>query len=240
MKDQLMDLVQHTHALGFIDLIKITGEDTQTNIEAAAADRSVILQGTFAEPVTEFANNTFGMPNLAKLNTLLGLPEYKDNAVVDVTRQGEAIAGVHFENESGDFQNDYRFMGQKVIEEQLRSLKFRGCAWNVELTPNLASITRLKHMALANAEETIFDVSTSGTDLVFSFGDHSTHAGKFVFQNHIEGTLTKEWSYPVAAVLGILGLTGDATMRFSNDGVCQITINSGVGEYNYLLPAQMK
>jgi hypothetical protein len=70
MRDYLLDIVQHTHGLGIIDLVKITGTDSETVIDALAEDRSVIVQARFKNPVPEFVG-TFGMPNLAKLNTIL-------------------------------------------------------------------------------------------------------------------------------------------------------------------------
>ena len=41
-------------------------------------------------------------------------------------------------------------------------------------------------------------------------------------------------------VISILDLTGDKVMRISDDGATQITVNSGIAEYNYILPAQRK
>jgi hypothetical protein len=41
-------------------------------------------------------------------------------------------------------------------------------------------------------------------------------------------------------VIGILDLTGDKVMRISDDGAAQITVNSGIAEYNYILPALSK
>ena len=51
MKDYLLDIVQHTHSLGFISLVKITGDDKETTIEGLAEDRSVILKGMFHKTV---------------------------------------------------------------------------------------------------------------------------------------------------------------------------------------------
>ena len=42
MKDNLQDLIQHTHGLGCIDLIKVSGTDTETTVNAVAEDKSVI------------------------------------------------------------------------------------------------------------------------------------------------------------------------------------------------------
>ena len=54
MKDTLLDIIQHTSALGFIDLIKVTGTDTNTTINAIAEDKSVIISGTFKNPHADF------------------------------------------------------------------------------------------------------------------------------------------------------------------------------------------
>ena len=79
MKDYLQDIVQHTHSLGFIDLVKVTGDANTTSLDSLSEDRSVIVQAQFKNPVPEFVG-TFGMPNLGKLNTILGIPEYKEDA----------------------------------------------------------------------------------------------------------------------------------------------------------------
>ena len=39
MRDALLDIVQHTHNLGVLDLVKITGSDKETTISAMAEDR---------------------------------------------------------------------------------------------------------------------------------------------------------------------------------------------------------
>ena len=43
MKDILQDVVAKTHALGFLTLVKVTGDETSTTVESMAEDRSVIL-----------------------------------------------------------------------------------------------------------------------------------------------------------------------------------------------------
>ena len=49
MIDVLRDIVKHTYGLGFLELVKITGTDSETAIDSMAEDRSVILQGTFKQ-----------------------------------------------------------------------------------------------------------------------------------------------------------------------------------------------
>lgn len=243
MRDHLLDIVKNTYGLGIIDLVKVTGTDSETSIEALAEDRSVIVQAKVNNPVPEFIG-TFGMPNLGKLNTILGIPEYKEDAKISLTTQekeGVAIpTGLHFENKAGDFKNDYRFMSQEIVADKLKTVKFRGVNWNVEFEPTVANIQRLKFQASANSEETTFTAKTEGTDLKLFFGDHSSHAGNFVFQSGVTGSLSKGWSWPVSAFIAILGLAGDKTVRISDEGAAQITVNTGLATYNYILPAQSK
>ena len=240
MRDQLLDLVQHTYDLGCIDLIKIIGTTEKTAISATAEDRSIVVDASFAQPMNEFLG-TFGMPNLAKLKVLLNLSEYRENAQIEVTQQSrngaDVPVGIHFENATGDFQNDYRFMANEVIQEKLKTPKFKGATWDVQFEPTLAGIQRLKMQAQANSEEPNFQVATDSGNLKFLFGDRSTHAGEFVFQPNISGNLKGRWMYKVKQVISILDLVGDKTMRISDSGVMQITVNSGVAEYNYILPA---
>lgn len=240
MKDHLLDLVEHTLKLGVIDLVKITGDDKETNIAGLAEDRSVVIEGKFAGPVADFIGN-FGMPNLSKLNVLLNLQEYKDNAKLSVTRKATGEPdGINFENATGDFKNNYRFMASEIVNEKLKTVKFKGVNWNIEFEPTVASILRLKMQAQANAEEVNFQAKTENGDLKFFFGDHSTHAGNFVFQSGVTGQLKRAWAWPIKTVISILDLTGDKTFKISDDGAAMITVNSGLATYNYILPAQSK
>ena len=243
MKDHLLDIVQHTHGLGVIDLVKIVGTENETILEAIAENRSVILQAKFKGPIADFIG-TFGMPNLGKLNTVLNIPEYKENAVITVSTQNKneetVPVGVHFENKTGDFKNDYRFMSAEIVNDKLKTVRMKQVAWNIDIVPSAASIQRLKFQASANSEENNFIAKTENNDLKFYFGDHSSHAGNFVFQAGVTGALTKNWSWPVNAVLSILNLAGDKKFSISDEGAAQITVNSGLATYNYILPAQSK
>jgi hypothetical protein len=242
MKDILQDVVAHTHALGFLSLVKVTNEEG-TQIDSMAEDRSVILSATTHNSVAEFVG-TFGMPNLDKLALHLKNPEYKDNAKIEVVqaeRNGETVpTHIHFENAAGDFQNDYRFMNKAIIEEKLKTVKFKGANWDVTFQPSMASIARMKLMSAAHSEETVFTVKTEDNNLVFYFGDASTHAGSFVFEAGVSGSLSHSWSWPVAQVQAILNLDGDVTMSISDQGAMQISVDSGMVKYDYILPAQSK
>lgn len=243
MKDYLKDLIEHTHGLGNIDLIKVTGTDKETTINAVAEDKTVIVSGTFKTPISEFIG-TFGMPNLGKLKTIIGFEEYDENAVINVTkvnRDGEDIpTTIHFETQGGDFVNDYRLMNKTIVEEKVKSVTFKGAAWGIEFQPSIAGIQRLKKQASANSEEPNFTTKTDNGDLKIYFGDPSTHSGNFVFQAGVNGSLAKQWMWPVKQFISIMDQVGDKTVRISDAGATEITVDSGIATYRYLLPAQTK
>ena len=243
MQDLLKDIVSHTHNLGFLNIVKITGTEDKTHIDSMADDRTVIMYAETANPTPDMIG-IFGMPQLNKLKYNLDCPEYKENAKIDVVKQdrnGETIpVGLHFENEAGDFKNDYRFMNTEIINEKLKTVKFRGVKWDVEINPTVQSIQRFQFQASANTEHTTFLAKTDGDKLKFTFGDQSTHGGEFIFATGVSGNLNKGWTWPVASVLSILKIAdaNNAKVSFSNEGAMQIELDSGIATYKYIIPAQ--
>lgn len=244
MRDHLLDIVQHTHGLGVIDMIKVTGTTEGTAVNAFdQATKTVVLNAEFKAPIAEFVG-VFGMPNLDRLNTILNLPVYKENAKITVSKQKdtegtEVPSGINFENETGDFKNNYRFMSTAVINDQLKNVKMKPVKWGVEVTPTAASIQKLKFQAQAHSDATFFSSRTENGELKFFFGDASSHAGSFTFAT-TSGSLSKQLNWPVAVVNSILSLPGDKSFKISDDGVAEITVDSGLAVYHYMLPAQTK
>jgi len=240
MRDYLLDLVEHTYDLGCIDLVKIVGDTSKTEIVGLAEDLSVVIRGNFHNPAADFVG-TFGMPNLGKLKTLLNLQEYREDAKLAITTgsTGEPD-GINFENKIGDFKNNYRLMASGIVSEKLKTAKIRPVTWHIEFEPTNAAIQRMKWQMSANAEEVNFQAKTENGDLKFFFGDHSTHSGNFVFHPGVSGQLKRAWSWPAKQFVSIMDLTGDKKVRISDDGAAEITVDSGLAVYQYLLPAQSK
>ena len=243
MKDYLLDLIQHTYGLGVIELVKVEGTDTETKISAYAEDKTVIVTGTFKTPIDGF-QGVFGMPNLSKLKTILSFDDYDDNAKITVNKKDEngvqVPTTIHFETQVGDFVNDYRLMSRAIVDDKVKTVTFKGATWDVEFEPTVAGVMRLKKQASANNEELNFKTKTDNGDLKIYFGDPSTHSGNFVFQPDVAGNLTKAWNWPVKVFLAIMDLPGDKVVRFSDAGAAEITVDSGIANYRYLLPAQAK
>jgi len=239
MRDELLDLIEHTHSLGCVELIKITGTDTETAIEGVADDRSVIIQAKFHKPISEFVG-TFGMPTMSSLKTIFGISEYDEGAKITV--QHDDVKGpvsMKFENAAGDFTNDYRFMVKEIVEGLLKTVKFKGVKWNVTFEPSVIAIQRLKFQRAVSDDPT-FLMKTENGELNVMFGDPSTHAGKFVFEKNIEGEIKEPYHWPVDRIISILDLSGDKVFQVSDDGAAQIIVDSGIAEYTYILPAHTK
>ena len=206
-----------------------------------AEDRSVIVTAKTHKAVSEF-DGVFGMPNLTKLKTILGFDEYDEHATIQMTHQqqnGIAIpAAIHFETKNNDFINDYRLMGQAIVEDKIRDVKFQGATWSVDFEPKVASVIRLKKQAQANSEETLFTVKTENGNLKLFFGNMSTHSGNFIFESNVSGALNRSWQWPIRPFLSILDLLGDKRVYISDQGAMRITVDSGLIDYEYLLPAQ--
>ena len=243
MRDYLLDIVKHTHGVGNIEAVKVVSTDATTEIEAKDDNNFVVVKAKYKSAIPGL-DGTFGMPNLSKLNTILNIPEYKENANITVNireRNGEQEPfSMKFENATGDFKNDFRFMQKELMEEKLASVRFKGANWDVEVQPHSASVARFKMQAQANSEESLFVAKVEEGDLKFFFGDDSGHTGNFVFQPSVSGNLSQSWKYPVSEVMNILNLTGDITMKFSDMGAAMIEVDNGLAVYEYILPAQSK
>ena len=243
MKDILQDIVSHTQNLGFLTTVKVTGTENKTTFNSMAEDRSVIMEAETVAPYPDMIG-VFGMPQLQKLKYLLDGNEYKEDAKITVTfaeRNGETIpVGIHFENKDGDFKNDYRFMNTEIINEKMKTVKFRGVKWDVELEPTVASVQRFNFQAGAHSEHPTFLAKTDNGNLKFMFGDASTHAGEFVFATGVSGKLDRGWTWPVLPILSILKVAdvNNTKMSLSNEGAIQITLDSGLATYKYIIPAQ--
>jgi hypothetical protein len=243
MKAILQDIISHTHNLRFLSLVKISGTNQETRIDSMSDDRKVVLFGKTHMPYSEM-QGVFGMPQLNKLKYNLDCPEYAENATISVitdTRNGTVQpVGIHFENQAGDFKNDYRFMNTEIINDRLKSIKFNSVKWDLELEPTLHAVQRFQMQAAANSEQTTFSTKTVDGNLKFIFGDASSHAGEFVFAHNVKGTLKKTWSWPITNVLTILKLVevNNSKISISDAGALMITLDSGLAVYQYIIRAE--
>lgn len=240
MRDYLLDVIKNTFGLGKINIVKITGTADETRLSAIADERLFVVTAQFHNPIADFIG-TFGMPNLNRLNAIVNAEEYREGAILRVWQESNEPAGIDFKNKTGDFNNRYRFMSKSIADKMSPDISFKGAKWHVEFEPSILSIQRMRSQATINSDETAFTVKTdSNQNLLFKFGDPSSLSGEFIFQTGISGQLPSERFYPSQAVLNILSLNGDKVMKLSADGIMCITVDSGLGLYEYAVPSLSK
>jgi hypothetical protein len=243
-RDIVQDIVKHTAGLGFITSVKVTGTDESTTLDAMDADRTVILQAKLHNTVEEF-NGEFGLGNLGFLAGVTGLGNYQtDDATVEVVaRDRNGVSSPdHLMFKDADGNTDqYRFMSKEIIEQTLQTVKFKGVEWDVTLEPTKAKVNELQQVAgIYGGIEPNFTVKTEGTDLIVTVGAaDGSFTGKRTFAQNVNGEITEGYAWPLAQVLAILklGMSGTCVMQISKKGALMISVDSGIGKYDYILPA---
>jgi hypothetical protein len=246
MKDIVLDIVRHTSGLGIIDSLKVTGTAEETQIAAIDQDKTVILNAKLHKPEGDFVGE-FGMGNLGFLNGVCNLYA-KDGTSVDVVKANrngvDLPETLVFKDPDGN-SDKYRLMSKEVIDTQIQTVKFKGATWDVTFEPTKAKVQDLAQAAsIYSSIEPTFTVRTDNGNLVFELGSANggSHFGKRTFANNVGGTIKGDLSFPLNQFLNILklGMGGICAVNFSNQGACMISVDSGIGLYNYILPAMTR
>lgn len=242
--DNIKDIIGHTFGLGFIKELKIsTDSDFKTTIGAMAEDRSVVIYGSLKKPIEEI-DTTVGFQNISVLNGYLKYPPFnEDDAVVSVSR--ELRGGVDVPSEikfsSGNgHEASYRFMGPTAVEN-IRIPRFKGAEWNLTFSPTLQNLKDLQYFnGVLGGFESVFVPVVENGNLQFDIGSGAMHRSSIHIQDNVEGTFNGKWSFPLSEVLSVLKLSenSDCTMSFSENGVLKIEVDSGLGQYEYMIPAR--
>ena len=245
MKDYLLDIAKHTVPLSAFVHLRVDGTNDATQISATETERHMVLMAKMHKPVKEF-KGTFGIPNLALLNTLLNIPEYtteKSKSTMTKIECADAEpqpATIHFENEKGDFKNDFRLMGKQVIDNLSPAIKkFNVKSWPIEFVPAVSAMQRLKYQTSAHPEEKTVTFKIEGGNITAQLGDASNHSGSFMFQSGVSEGERHNVIVPVAFVNSVFNLPGDKMVQMGDLGL-MITIDSGLATYNYIFPTQVK
>jgi hypothetical protein len=242
LKSVILDIVKHTSGLGIINNIKITSVDGVTNLAAMDVDKTVILTARLHDVVPEFAGE-FGMGNLGLLNSLTKLSNYQtpDSSITveRAMRNGEDTPTTLVFQDSEGNKDQYRFMSKEIVDQAMKVATFRGAKWAIQIEPALKRITQLAEVAsIYSGIDPAFSVKTEKGSLIFEVGNAEGGViGRRVFAENVKGELTTKWSWPLQTFLSILKLGGAITVRFSDQGACQIDVDSGIGIFSYILPA---
>ena len=240
MRDYLLDIVKHTLPMSAFNQLRVDSNDGSTSISATESERQLVVQARTHAAIPQF-QGTFGLPNLNLLNTLLNIPEYDDSATINFElKEGEEVVPfkLHFKNAAGDFENDFRLMSRKVIED-LEPLLALTAKFPVEFNPTVNSITRLKYQVSANPDERTVQFDVSKGTVRVSVGDSSSHSGSFVFATGVDESSNYNFDVPSAYVLPALNMDGDKKIQIGEIGL-KITVDSGLISYDYMIPMASK
>jgi hypothetical protein len=245
IKDILKDVLKHTHGLGIFEMVKITGDLEQTEIQTVDPEKTVIFKGKTVNPVPDFVDATLGLSRMGVLQGYLNYPGFdNEDATVEVVKQernGEEVpTEVAFKSTDGNDAN-YRFMLADVVNQQMKDITFKGAEFNVNIVPTAKNLKDLNYFnGILGAYEATFSPKTDGTELTFHIGDGVSDRAKVHINGDIDGSITRDWKWPLDIVLKILRLSDSANcvMSINDQGLMQIKVLSGLGEYTYLLPAK--
>ena len=241
---ELTDMLAQTHGLGFIEMMKIESSATETKIAAMDDAKTCVIFGTLKEPMQSL-NGTVGLSRMAVLQGYLKFPPFNsDTSTVEIKttlRDGEDVpTEIHFASTSGH-ESSYRFMHKDVIEEQIKVPPFNGATWDVVITNTDGLMKDLGYFnGVLGSFEPVFTAKTDGTDLNFYIGSGATDRATVPVAKNVNGSLTGA-TYKLVETLAILKLAtkaDDCTISFSNKGVIKIEMETGIGKYEYLLPAR--
>lgn len=246
--DNLKDIVKHTHGLGFIETVKVIGDNGKTILEAIdEKNRSVVFFGEMNSPIAELNDSTVGLARIAVLNGYLNFPHFaSDNATIEIQTQnrlGIDVPSEIFFNSNVGHSANYRFMMKDTVNEQVKVPPFKGCMWNVEIEPTSQNLKDLQYFnGVLGGFEPVFTAKVVNGNLELHIGSGTSDRSVVPFTKNVTGSLQHGWSWPLAETLAILklGETGKCTMSFSDQAALQIKIDSGLGVYTYILPAKTK
>lgn len=246
VQDVLKDILKHTHGLGVYEMVRISSnDDGATVIETVNEDKSAIFKGELHAPFEQLDGNTVG---LARMSVLDGYLKYEgftaDDAQVEVVKQNRNGEDIPVEVKLVDAQGTdahYRFMSSEVINQQLKDVKLTKVPnFDVEFMPSMKSLKDLGYFnSVLSAFESTFSPETNNGDLYFNVGDSGGDRTKILIQKGVDGEVSSGLSWPLDLVLKMLKLGAEAetTMHICDQGLIQIRIDSGLGVYNYYLPA---
>ena len=248
LAETLTDILAHTHGLGFIEMIKVDSDKAETKISAMADDRSVVVNGTLKNPLSQL-EGTVGFSRMAVLNGYLKYPKFlEDSSSITIeTTQRDGVdipAEIKFASDDGH-ESSYRFMHKDVVEEQIKVPNFKGATWDVVITANDEIMKDLSYFnsVLGAFEPTFVAKTDANGDLNFYIGSGPTDRATVPIAKSVSGSLTGNLTWPLVETLAILKLASkadDCTLSFSTRGVLKIEMETPVGTYEYLLPARSK
>ena len=245
MKDYIKDLTTYVTSTGFFDKIKVSAGKKEIIVEAMEREKEVILKGKFLAPLDDLQGE-FGLSNLNLLQTIASDPEFA---------MTESVITIDYESQNGqkspstltyvnrsESELHYRFMSKQLVPDQP---KFAEPKWDIVVNPTKANIQQFIWAANGlSTYEQYFIPAVKDKNLRFYIGEDgsATQRGGVVFASNIDVPFQSDHKWKVSLVQSLLkhAETTDCEMAFSVKGAIQITLNTGLAEWKYIIPAKIK
>ena len=240
MKKLLSDIVGQVVPL--FDKIRVTGLDDGTKVEAYTDDKMLFLFADLKTAEPDLSGE-FGLSNLQLLRGLLESPIYKADAAKFKARRIERD-GINYvsELEFGDTaggRTAFRTINPRMLGGRAQQLP---TTWGVSVTPTKAKITEVMQLTGMLAQvEPHFGVTYENRTLFLSIGAKggNSHNASVALATDItcEDDLPLKSVFKSSYFLGVLKNAGNqsCTIRFCNNGLSGILIETEHGAYNYIL-----
>ena len=241
--DILKDVNKYIHGIGVLPAVRINQSKDGIALQSVGPDQCLIVHSKSA---LKFSDDeiVFGLGQLGLLQSILDCPEYAENAKITLGRDDNGnLSKIDFATTNDDFTNSYRLMNKKFLDVLMPEMKYLGTKWKIELTPTLNAIKRFNLQTNANSDETTFVMKLVKDNLEVSFGNPGNHSGRFVFAEKVKGTMRGECIFPINVFQKILNLSSHAqtaAIKLTDEGLMCVSLNSGLVEYDYLIPALSK
>lgn len=249
LKDILQDLVNYSVTLNF-DIIRVTGNEKETLFEAVREDKKIIMKAHPKEAISEFAGQ-FGMPNLRILKgyveTFSKLDVHEDDK--------PSLLSIEVQNNNKVDKTiptdvEFKVPGAAIAIYRLKkdnlppqpNMNAKSVKWEAEIVqPSKTKIQDFNAFASILADlEKCFSVKSDGTDLKFYIGDENSSNSKvnFTFASDIKGKVDPKLYWTCNDFLSIMSLASAAetVVKISNVGVIKIEVDTGLMNYEFLLP----
>lgn len=238
MREELLDIIEHTYDLKLLDKVLVTSDDKETVIQSMDAGRSIVMKGTLNAPIEDLKGQ-FGMGNLDQLKGLCLSTSFKtDDSKITVKRksQGSETFPEQFIFSGPNAKMNYRCMLASAIDPQPN---FRGSEWDVDITLAKGSIIEFSDLCNIMKSEQFMYVELDEKTLKFYIGspDSSENGGMVEMAHNVSGELKNIFQWKIQHFLSICRLAkGDVSLRILSRGLINISMDSDYGSYEYYLP----
>lgn len=240
-KDELKDLIKHTKT--FYDVVRVYNQDKATNFQAKDAEQTLFMSGKFKTYFSDLDDGSVGINRMPTLNGMLNFAAYNEptskyDLVTELKGEQKQLSEIAFTSPQGH-KSTYRFMGSKVVDNQVKVPPFKGASWDVSFRPTTKMISDLSHFStILGGNDCVFTAKVIKGKLEFHIGSQGQDRAVVPICD-TTGTMKKEWSWPLYKFISILKLADGevCTVNISSQAAMKIEIESDKCFYDFIMPA---